>query len=90
MQRSGASCSLSPRPQEAHLGVWESFEAGSQGLPHPGFGEVGAWGVNPLSLEGITVRGEQKQNPETVDETVPSSAEVYLLSAHCVPGARLE
>lgn len=36
------------------------------------------------------MRGEQKQNVETVDETVPSSAEVYLLSAHCMPGAVLE
>lgn len=35
------------------------------------------------------MRGEQIQNPETVDETVRSFTKVYLWRAHCVQGTVL-
>ena len=41
----------------------------------PGFGNVGAWGMGPLSLAGVTARGEQIQNLGTVDETVLGARE---------------
>ena len=58
-------------------------------LPCPVFGEVGTWGDHPLNLAGVTRRGKQTQNLETEDETVQSFDNVYLSSAHCVPGTVL-